>query len=98
MPAAAITLTARAGTAHGTDRALSLTLANTGKIPALAIKLTVLDKAGARVLPAFFDDNYVSLMPDEERTLTVRVPISAKPTSIAIRGWNTPESAVKIAP
>ncbi len=98
MPAAAISLKARAGTAHGTDRALSLALTNTGKIPALAIKLTVLDKAGARVLPAFFDDNYVSLMPGEERTLTVRVPVSAKPASIAIRGWNTPESAVKIVP
>ena len=36
--------------------------------------LTVLDKAGARVLPAYHEDNYVSLMPGERRTLTVRVP------------------------
>lgn len=98
MPAAAISLKAQSGPTQGTDRPLTLTLANTGKTPALAIKLTVLDKTGARVLPAYFEDNYVSLMPGETRTLTVRVPASAKPASIAIRGWNTPESTMKIAP
>ncbi|OYU35428.1 LamG-like jellyroll fold domain-containing protein [Novosphingobium sp. PASSN1] len=98
MPAAAISLTVKSGAAQGADRALALTLANTGKTPALAVKLTVLDKAGARVLPAFFEDNYVSLMPGETRTLTVRVPACAKPATIAIRGWNTPEGAVAIQP
>ena len=37
----------------GADRALTVNLANTCAIPALAIKLTVLDKADARVLPAY---------------------------------------------
>ncbi|MBY0393626.1 MAG: hypothetical protein K2Q27_10210, partial [Novosphingobium sp.] len=54
--------------------------------------------AGARVLPVFYEDNYISLMPGEARTLTVRVPPSAKPASIAIRGWNVPESATALAP
>jgi beta-galactosidase/beta-glucuronidase/uncharacterized Zn-binding protein involved in type VI secretion len=98
MPAAAINLKAVSGAPQGADRPLTLTLTNTGKTPALAIKLTVLDKAGARVLPAYFEDNYVSLMPGETRTISVRVPANAKPASIAIRGWNTPESAAKIAP
>lgn len=98
MPAAAISLKAQMGQPQDGDRPLALTLANTGKTPALAIKLTVLDKAGARVLPAYFDDNYIALMPGEQRTLTVRVPASAKPASIAIRGWNTAENAAKIAP
>lgn len=98
MPAAAISLTAKAGAPQGSDRPLILSLANTGKTPALAIKLTVLDKAGARVLPVFYEDNYISLMPGEARTLTVRVPPSAKPASIAIRGWNVPESATALAP
>lgn len=98
MPAAAISLKAQSGPPQGADRPLSITLSNTGKTPALAIKLTVLDKAGARVLPAYFEDNYIALMPGEHRKLTVRVLASAKPASIAIRGWNTPESAAKIAP
>jgi Exo-beta-D-glucosaminidase Ig-fold domain/Concanavalin A-like lectin/glucanases superfamily/Glycosyl hydrolases family 2/Glycosyl hydrolases family 2, sugar binding domain/Glycosyl hydrolases family 2, TIM barrel domain len=98
MPAATINLKAASGQPQGSDRPITLTLANTGKTPALAIKLTVLDKAGARVLPAYFEDNYVSLMPGEARTLSVRVPASAKPASIAIRGWNTAEGAAKIMP
>jgi hypothetical protein len=98
MPAATIALTAQSGQPQGTDRPLTVTLANTGKTPALAIKLTVLDKAGDRVLPAYFEDNYIALMPGEARPLTVRVPAGAKPASIAIRGWNTPESKVSVAP
>ena len=94
MPTAAISLKAQSGPAQGIDRPLALTLANIGKTPALAIKLTVLDKAGARVLPAYFEDNYLSLMPGEHRKLTVRIPASAKPASIAIRGWNTAEQTV----
>lgn len=98
MPAAAISLKAVSGAPQGADLPLALTLTNTGKTPALAIKLTVLDKAGARVLPAYFEDNYISLMPGETRTISVRVPGSAKPASAAIRGWNTPDGAAKIAP
>ncbi len=98
MPAATISLKAQAGHPQGRDRPLTLTLANTGMTPALAIKLTVLDKAGARVLPAYYEDNYISLMPGDTRTLTVRVPASAKPASIAIRGWNTPEGKAAITP
>lgn len=94
MPTTAISLTAQSGPAQGADRPLAITLANTGKTPALAIKLSVLDKAGARVLPAYFEDNYLALMPGEQRKLTVRVPATAKPASIAIRGWNTAEQTV----
>jgi len=98
MPAATIFLTARGGQRQGPDLPLTLTLANRGKTPALAIKLTVQDKAGARVLPAYYEDNYFSLLPGEVRTLTVRVPAGAKPANIAIRGWNIPESQVNLAP
>lgn len=98
MPLAAITLKAAAEAAQGSDRPLAITLANTGKTPALAIKLTVLDRAGARVLPAYFEDNYVSLMPGEARAIAVRVPASAAPASVAIRGWNVAEGAIKLAP
>lgn len=98
MPPITIALKAKSAAPVGEDRPLALTLTNTGETPALAIKLTVLDKSGARVLPAYYEDNYVSLMPGEERAITVRVPASAKPASVAIRGWNTPEEAVKIAP
>ncbi|MFM9936568.1 MAG: glycoside hydrolase family 2 protein [Novosphingobium sp.] len=82
----------------GGNHRITLNLANEGTGPALAIKFTVLDKAGARVLPAYFEDNYVSLLPGERRTLTVRVPASAEPAAIGIRGWNTAGRKVAIRP
>jgi len=93
---AKLDLQARLAAPDGTDRPIRIDLANTGTSPALAIKLIVLNKAGARVLPAYFEDNYVSLLPGERRTLTVRVPASAKPAAIGMRGWNTADTRIAI--
>jgi len=45
-------------------------LKNTSSVPALLVRVKV-EQAGSgdQVLPVFFDDNYVALMPGEERTL-----------------------------
>jgi hypothetical protein len=93
---AKLDLQARESAAEGTDRKVTVVLANTGASPALAIKLTVLDNAGSRVLPAFYEDNYVSLLPGESRTLTVRVPAGSQPAAIGVRGWNTADSRIAI--
>jgi uncharacterized membrane protein len=93
---AKLDLKARLAAPEGDDRQMRIEIANTGTSPALAVKLTVLDKAGARVLPAYFEDNYVSLMPGERRSLTVRVPASAKPAAIVVRGWNTADTRIAI--
>ena len=98
LPPARLDLQARADASDGTDRTISIALANTGISPALAVKLTVLDKAGARVLPAYHEDNYVSLMPGERRTLTVRVPAGSQPAAIGVRGWNAAERTIHLAP
>ena len=95
---AKLELNAALAAPSGTDRQVTLVLANTGTSPALAIKLTVLDKAGARVLPAYYADNYVSLLPGERRTLTVQVPSGSQPAAIGLRGWNTAERTVKFVP
>ncbi|MDF7801037.1 glycoside hydrolase family 2 TIM barrel-domain containing protein [Pontiellaceae bacterium B1224] len=45
-----------------------------------------------RILPVFYDDNYVSLLPGEERTLTLRVSeeqLKGKQVELHLRGWNT---------
>lgn len=92
-----LAITARAAALEGSDRTISVELANTGKTPAIAIKLTVLDKAGARVLPAYYDDNYVSLLPGERRTVSVRVPAGAVPAAIGVRGWNAADSRIAVS-
>jgi Ig-like domain-containing protein len=49
------------------------------------------DKDGAEVLPVFFDDNYISLLPGEKREITAHVRKSdlgaAKPV-LAVDGFN----------
>ena len=81
------------------EQEIAATLTNPGNQPALMVKLSLLDAAGERVLPAYWSDNYVSLLPGETRTITIRSPKSAPaPVSIGVRGWNVVAGAVRVAP
>jgi hypothetical protein len=78
--------------------AVDVSLKNPGREVALAIKLTVLDNAGARVLPVYYQDNYISLLPGESRRITVRCPTSSgQCAQVAVRGWNVQGNTVKIS-
>ncbi len=52
------------------------------------------DQAGPRILPAFYSDNYISLLPGEQRKVEISYPASAAKGSahVALRGWNTVEA------
>ncbi len=68
---------------------IDITLKNNGRAPALLAKVTLLDAAGDRVLPAFYSDNYVSLLPGESRTITAQCPAAgSRCAAISLRGWN----------
>ena len=74
---------------------VTVTLTNTGSAPALNGKLTLVDAKGARILPAYYADNYVSLLPGETRAVTIRYPGQATGAKVELRGWNiTPAKAV----
>ena len=62
-------------------------LANAGTSPALIIKRTLLDKAGARVLPACFKNNHDPLLLCEARTLTAIARTATEPAAIGVFGW-----------
>ncbi|MEE2916243.1 MAG: glycoside hydrolase family 2 TIM barrel-domain containing protein, partial [Pseudomonadota bacterium] len=91
------TLTARmaGGAVDGTDRVVTVTLANSGQVPALNTKLTLVDAKGERILPAFYSDNYVALLPGETKVVTIRYPatVSAAP-EVTMRGWNVATAKV----
>jgi hypothetical protein len=66
-------------------------LRNTGPVAALGNKLTLLRADGSQVLPAYYSDNYVSLLPGEDRQVTIAIPESARAAGLRLqlRGWNT---------
>jgi hypothetical protein len=88
LPQAALTTTATVS-AHGTERRASVTMKNQGAAPALMIKLTLKDSStGERILPAYYSENYVSLLSGEERTITIDFSTNSEKPSIGFRGWN----------
>ena len=89
MPAQPVTVDVARGPGAAGESRIVATLRNTGSAPALNVKLTLLDDHGARILPAYYSDNYVSLLPGETRRVTVDYPASGHATArIALRGWN----------
>ena len=52
---------------------INFEIGNIGDIPALMLHAVVRDASGERVLPAFWSDNYIHLMPGEKRTLFVEI-------------------------
>jgi hypothetical protein len=79
-------------TRQGNEWLLSATLKNDTPTPALMVRLKVVgDKTSERILPVFFSDNYISLMPGEEKTVTMRLQHrdtrGEKPT-LEISGFN----------
>ena len=82
-------------TAQKTASGLSVTLTNGSTTATLENKLTLLDDKGNRILPAYYSDNYISLMPGERRTVTIDYSSAAKPV-VALRGWNTAPQTVDV--
>jgi beta-galactosidase/beta-glucuronidase len=73
-------------------------LENTSSVPALATKLTLQDARGARILPAYYSDNYVSLLPGEVREIEIAYPKSAASSAqLTVRGWNVSAGKANVA-
>ncbi len=91
-----IGVTARARK-QGEDSRVDVVLVNQGSAAALAVKITLLDEAGVRVLPVYYDDNYVALLPGESRRIEVLCPAgSGRCAKVAIRGWNAAAREVAV--
>lgn len=51
--------------------------------------------SGKRILPAFYDDNYVSVPPGESKTITVEYTGNQK-TAVEVYGWNVERKRVEV--
>ena len=57
---------------NGDEWQANVRLKNTTDVPALMIRLKVYGKkTGERILPAYYSDNYISLLPGEEKEIAV---------------------------
>jgi len=74
---------------EGKDKRVRVTLSNPGPVAALAAKLTLVNGKGERILPAFYSDNYVSLLPGESKVIEIRYPAETKGAPrFTLDGWN----------
>ena len=79
----------------GDNWLLTTTLNNTSKTPALMVRLMVTGKnSNERILPVFYSDNYISLMPGEKKVITMKLKDEdtrgEKPV-VVISGFNLSE-------
>jgi len=68
-------------------------------VVSLANKLTLISsKDKTRILPAYYSDNYISLLPGETRSIEVEYPAAApkEGAEINLRGWNTVPQTISV--
>ncbi len=96
---APVALNVSAGTISrdGNDQVLVVTLVNRTAVPAINARLSLIDTAGARILPAYWTDNFIALLPGETRALTVRFPADKSAGGLHLDGWNIPPVSVPLS-
>ncbi|MDP9083168.1 MAG: glycoside hydrolase family 2 [Pseudomonadota bacterium] len=79
------------------DTIVAVQLVNAGPAAVLGAKITLLDAQGQRVLPSYYSDNYLTLLPGETHRIDVHCPLQgAQCARVALRGWNVLRQEIKI--
>ena len=73
LPKADVEVTERVGSKADVSnvQTLCVTLRNKSKVPAPFLRLNLIGEDGEQILPVVYSDNYVTLMPNEQKTVTV---------------------------
>jgi exo-1,4-beta-D-glucosaminidase len=90
MPQTSVNASARFSSSGGTGTA-RVTLKNPGKDVAFFLRLRVTGRGDEEALPVLWDDNYVSLLPGETRTLTAIYrlrDLGGGAPHVVVTGWN----------
>jgi Exo-beta-D-glucosaminidase Ig-fold domain/Glycosyl hydrolases family 2/Concanavalin A-like lectin/glucanases superfamily/Glycosyl hydrolases family 2, sugar binding domain/Glycosyl hydrolases family 2, TIM barrel domain len=78
---------------------VTVQLTNPSTVASLANKLTLVNATNkTRILPAYYTDNYISLLPGETRTIEVEYPSAAAHggAEINLRGWNALPQVISV--
>ena len=57
---------------NGNDFTATVTLHNKSKVPAPFLRLNLKGDDGEQILPVIYSDNYITLMPGEQKTITLK--------------------------
>jgi hypothetical protein len=91
LPTAEVQVTPKRHDAAG-KCLIDVTIANPTKLPALQVHVQLRkQRTGERVLPVFYSENFISLLPGESKMLTVEAASSSlgnETPEIAVDGWN----------
>ena len=106
MPKATFKCTVTDSHADGENTVLDVQLVNPTQTIALMTHLQLHQKeSGRRVLPVFYSDNYISLVPGESRSLTIQAAtkdLDGNSPQLLVDGYNVDvqpaEGSVAIAP
>ena len=71
------------------------TVTDPSQTPALEVRLTLRNaKTGQRILPAYYDDNYFSLLPGESKKFRIETSVSPHDVIVDTDGWNIKPSGL----
>jgi hypothetical protein len=81
------------------EQTIRVRLDNPSKNLAFFVRLSLLEAAtGREILPSFWEDNYVTLLPGQTKHLSVTIPKRPdnKPMHLKLQGSNVPPQVIKI--
>lgn len=67
---------------------------------AFFVRLSLKDEKGELLVPVFWEDNYLALMPGEKRVVKCRIPLavaSVDKMTLTVSGWNVPEKNIVLS-
>jgi exo-1,4-beta-D-glucosaminidase len=87
LPAARVSIEHSSETI-GNDTKVATKLTNLSNTIAFFIELKISATSGETIVPVFWDDNYISLLPGEIRSISATLPATNNQVIVTIDGWN----------
>jgi hypothetical protein len=81
------------------DGKVEVTISNAKENPiAFFTRLSLINtKTKQRILPAFYSDNYISVLPGETKKITIDyTPAANENAAVEVEGWNVEERVIGI--
>jgi exo-1,4-beta-D-glucosaminidase len=81
------------------EKSIAVKLTNNSRRIAFFLNLTLRDEKGNTVYPVFWEDNYLSLLPGETRSVHCTIPgtvLSGNARTLTLSGWNIKEQTLTV--